>query len=501
MNFKKIINKISLLTLCLVLFSCSEDPVDELGTGTIIGKVVNSGTNKPMSHVKIETSPVSNTVFTDENGAFVIDKVPSGEYSVKAQVEGYIAAFKPANVRQNQQSNVVFELAVSNVNNKPPGNPVLLTPADNEVLKSTEVIFKWTTKNPDKDPLKFTLELHNDLNNRVEVFENLVDSTFSHKGLQLGVKYFWQVTAYDGFNPIVKSAMGAFKVYKAPLENRILYTRATNENWVIYSVDDSDNEFTLTATTTNSYRPKMNLAANKIAYLQMNGALSDIYIMNRDGTQKQKVTSSVKPNGFNLNEIGFSWPANSDKIYFPSFNKLYRINSNGQGLEMIYETADGSLISEVDVNEVHGIIALKTNDVNGYKSKIYCIDFRGNVRYTVLSDVKGAVSGLQISKDAQQILYAYDTSGAQNAGYVSKSSRLFLYEVSTQTSLNISVDTPVGTNDLEPRFSPNEAQVIFTNTSSDGISQKSVYQRELIPSNTNNKRSIVAKNASMPDWN
>jgi len=266
---------------------------------------------------------------------------------------------------------------------------------------------------------------------------------------------------------------------------------------VIFSADNQGNEFQLTSSDANSFRPRRNVASNKIAYLQTNGTQVDIYTMNRDGSNKFKVTSSIKPNGFNFNEINIAWPHNSDMIYFPSFDKLYRINSNGQGVELVYQTPDSSLISEIDVNESLNMIALKTNDINGYHVKIYTINFSGTTLFEVLTDVTGAAGGLQISVDGNSIVYSYDVSGFENSEYRRLQSRIFIYDVLSNTAAQVLTETPSGTNDLEPRFSPNEAFVIFTNTSNDGISQKDIYQFEII---NPEDRTLLYNNAAMPDW-
>ncbi|MBT3742848.1 MAG: hypothetical protein HOG32_11645 [Polaribacter sp.] len=54
-----------------------------------------------------------------------------------------------------------------------------------------------------------------------------------------------------------------------------------------------------------------------------------------------------------------------------------------------------------------------------------------------------------------------------------------------------------GTNDLDPRFSPNEANVIFVNTSNDGISQKNIMTTNL---SGNIQKQLLFADATMPDW-
>jgi len=219
--------------------------------------------------------------------------------------------------------------------------------------------------------------------------------------------------------------------------------------------------------------------------------------MNRDGTDVTQVTSAIKPQGFNLNEINISWPPGSDKIYFPQLDKLYRINSNGQGITLVYQTPDGSLISEVDVSETDDIIALKTNDLDGYNVSVYIIDFAGNVLDNIFSGMPGAVSGLNLSVTNNFLVYSYDISGFENVNYRRLDSRIFVYDIVNDTTTDVSDNKPAGTNDLEPIFSPNEAFVIFTNTSNDGISERFINRLQIGEANT---REVLYENSFMPDW-
>ncbi len=482
--------------LLVLLFACNEDRIDEGQFGIIKGTVVASGSNVPLPNVRISTNPVTSTVFTDSLGKYMIENVPVGEYAVEARVEGYIADFEPTVVEADLPVVVVFELEPSTANNRPPMAPELIAPAENEVLQSIEAVFQWNATDPEDDPLTYSLELRNDQNDDVLLFEGITDTTLTYSPLILGAKYFWQVAASDEINDPVLSPVGTFEVISAPVDNRFLFVRNIDGNNVIFSADENGDEFQLTSQNLNSYRPRRNVAANKIAFLQSNGAEVDIYTMTRDGTDKTRVTGAIKPNGFNLNEINISWPPQSDKIYFPQLDKLYRINSNGQGITLVYQTPDGSLISEVDVSETDDIIALKTNDLDGYNVNVFIIDFAGNVLDNILTGMPGAVSGLNLSVTNNFLVYSYDVSGFENVNYRRLDSRIFVYDIVNDTTTDVSDNKPGGTNDLEPIFSPNEAFVIFTNTSNDGISERFINRLEVGQGN----REVLYNNAFMPDW-
>jgi hypothetical protein len=88
-------------------------PFDFLPTGRIVGKVSNHGT--PLSGVKIEvialdTGEIIDTVFTDENGEYVIDNIIIGEYMVKIfNKDGYTGSKSYRVVVKANETTIVEE--------------------------------------------------------------------------------------------------------------------------------------------------------------------------------------------------------------------------------------------------------------------------------------------------------------------------------------------------------------------------------------------------------
>ncbi len=208
--------------------------------------------------------------------------------------------------------------------------------------------------------------------------------------------------------------------------------------------------------------------------------------------------TAVPVAGFNNAELDFAWSKNGKELLYPNFTKLYRINKDGSGLQLVHTTPDGSFITECEWSYDGSKIAVKTNDANGYNVKIYIIDVLGNMVQTVLQNVPGAAGGLSFSVDGTKLLYSYDVSGHQDADYRQLDTHLFIYDLNAATATDISVESekPVGMNDLDPRFSPNDAEVIFVSTSNDGISQRVIMKITLQDYNRTN----LFPDAEMPDW-
>lgn len=488
---------ISILLLSIVFISCSEDKITITGKGTITGKAVTVGDYEPMENVKISTNPATSVVFTDANGDFEIVDVPINDYSVQAEKDGYLTQFEGITVTDESTINVVFEMDIETATNRPPDAPVLALPENNAIDQEVEVDLHWSGFDEDGDDLTYSIELLNDQNSEVLEFNNIADTTYTVTGLQYGLKYFWRVAASDAINEPTLSETFTFETLDYP-NNRFFYVRKINGNNVIFSSDEDGNEIQLTSENMNSWRPRKADNINKIAFLRTNGGQTHIYTMNLDGSNVQQVTNAVPVNGFNLEELDFSWIANDSKIVYPNFDKLYQIASSGADLQQLYQTSNGNFITEVDWNQQTSRIALKTNDNAGYNVAIYTIDMSGVVQDTVLDNIPGAAGGLDFSFDGAQLLYTYDISGNENTQYRQLNTHIFIYNFNTGTTFDVSDNgKPEGTNDLDARFSPNEAEVIFVNTSNDGVSQNDIYKTNI---DVAPLRELLFEDTKMPDW-
>lgn len=326
---------------------------------------------------------------------------------------------------------------------------------------------------------------------------DLEETKYTLENLKYGVSYFWQVAVNDGIHADVYSPVYKFTTALVP-NNRYHYVTKEIGNYFILSSDASGKNFQFTNSAYNSCRPRKNNNANLIAFLRSEGGSTHIFTAKPDGSDVFKVTG-IPLEGFKASELDFAWSTNGSKFIYPHFDKLYEINKDGSGQTLLYTTPDGSLISECDISYDGSLIALKTNDYSGYNTKIFVIDLLGNVVENVLSSVMGGSGGLNFSVDGKKLLYVHDVSGYQDSNYRQLDSRIFIYNLTDDSTTDVSREKPNGTNDLDPRFAPNDAQIIFVNTSNDGISQKSIKVID-ISSSGEISRADLFENGEMPDF-
>ncbi|MBM1106302.1 carboxypeptidase regulatory-like domain-containing protein [Aurantibacter crassamenti] len=501
-----ILNCFLAASMVLLVTSCSEEPIEDNVFGTLTGKVVTKGDNTPLANVKISSSPVSTTVFSDEQGNFVIENIQIGEYSFQAELTEFQTAFEAANIIEGKSVAIVFELDSINASNLAPLSPQLLFPKDGDENIGTQAQFLWSSSKNDADVINYSIELRNGATNEITTYNEIKDTTFLVENLAVGSNYFWQVSADDGVNTPVQSELGGF-VTNNTNDNRYLYVREIGGNNVIFSGgeslgdDDEDldqNEVQLTSSNLNSYRPIKNTTINKIAFLRTIGAETHIFTMNSDGTGLNQVTSTVPVAGFRNDELEFTWYADGAKLYYSNFNKLYSINVDGSGLEEVYQTGS-AFISEIAVNPTNELVVLKTNDINGYNAKIAVINVITDAEVeVVISGVSGALGGVDFSADATRVLYTRDMSAAENTGYRQLDSRIFEYDLAANTATEIDTDKASGTNDLDAKYAPDEGSIIFVNTSNDGVSEKRIYKTE--ENNGLDNKKPLFTSAFMPNW-
>ncbi|MDT0651266.1 carboxypeptidase regulatory-like domain-containing protein, partial [Autumnicola edwardsiae] len=391
-------NYILAIFTVLLFSACSEDTIDALGTGSIVGTVVEEGSNEPIQNVRISTNPASSTVFTDESGNFLLEDISEGDYSIEARKEGLLTQFEGATVRTNTEVSVIFELQPESVNNRLPEVPRPSFPEDNATDVAIPVQFTWSSGDPDGDALVYELELRNSANNDIRTFSNITDTTYTVSDLNYGYKYFWQVKVSDSVNNPVLSPVYAFQTSELS-GGRYLYVKQMQNNNVIFSSNGEGNEIQLTSSNVNSFRPRRSSTTNKIAFLRSVGGRTQLFTMNADGTNQFQVTSSIPVNGYDLEKVDFSWANDGTTLVYPNFGDLYRVNVTGGGTQKIYNTPNGKFITAVDVSEDDSTIALLINDPNGYNGSIYTISPDGEFQNSVISGVDGALGGIDLSVD------------------------------------------------------------------------------------------------------
>lgn len=492
---RHIYNYIALLSLLLI--GCSEELIDGNAKATLTGSVRMESSNEPLANVKISTTPASITVFSDEKGNFeILENLPLGDFSVRAELKGYVSEYQAITIKEfDQQVHIVFEMITDKSLNKPPTVPTLISPKNLSTDLDNAVELEWNSTDPDRDSLTYKLIFTNNRTNKRIELPNIKEKKVLLNDLDFGTTYTWQIAVSDSVNSEVLSEAFHFTVRQNPAY-RYHFVRKTNGNYNVMATN-LEEVIHITGLNKQAWRPRKNNVANKVAYLQTFNGQTHLFTADLDGHSERKI-SQTPLNGFGNEHLSYAWKADGSQFIFPSFDKLYRINSNGTGQSLLYSTADGHFISQCAWSNDGTKIAIVTNDIDGYQAKIIILDGQGNYLQTVVQNVNGALGGLDFDITGARLLYTHDVSGNENTQYRQLDTRIYMYNFAANTHTDVSTRSQkqVGTIDVDPVFSPDNGSIVFTNTSNDMRSQKNIYSIDL---NEDTRRTAIIENAEMVD--
>lgn len=482
--------------LLLNLWACQEDTIEPNLFGSIAGEVVFEDGNVAVDLATVSTTPATSSLFTDEFGRFTFDSIVVGSYTLRAEKEGYVTELENVTVFENQTATVIIKLKLDTLINTPPNPPMSPSPTDGAEDQLVDLRLEWSIVDTDvNDVLTYTVELFEGNQTQSEiVLSNATDTFVDLEGLKYNTTYFWQVSANDGRAAPVFSETWRFKTQDFP-DNRFLFVRKVDSRFDIYSADMDGNAIRLTNNGANNWRPRMSPNRDKIAYISSIDIEPQLYVMNRDGSNPTKVTTTPI-SGFNNFDLDYAWSPDGTQLLYMNNNMLYTVFQDGSGLNALLEAPIGLTFTECDWSaQINKIVAKTTGDLV-YNSYIYIIRTDGTYESQIIGDEPGNTGGAMFSINGTKLLYTYDISEFEANDGRQLDARIFQKDINSLITVDLSFEKIAGTNDFDPRYSPDGAKIIFTNTNNDGISSKNIWIMDIDGEN----RQLLFENAEMIDW-
>lgn len=485
-----------LIALLVILSSCVDEPIDFELFGTLKGQVIHAETLEPMPNVSVTTNPATTTVLTDENGYFDLGEVLANAYSVQADFDGFLRELEAVTVSDGNETNVILKMTVQSSDNTAPTMPTPIFPEDGAIWTSNKLTLSWfSTDSDDEDELLFDVLLFdNGMANPSYLLENSADTSIEISGLEYGQTYFWQVIAKDDFHDPIYSPVWHFSTRPFP-DHRFFYAKEENGIYNVFSSDGEGDVLQLTNGTASSWRPRLNGQRDQIAFISNAGIEPHLYLMDRNGNNVSKVTT-ISVATYNNFEADYCWSPDGTKLLYMHFDRLYLVNKDGTGLVEFAKAPAGEMFAEVCWSGVTDKIAVRTVGSYSYESKIYLMNSFGQITSTIVEDSPGTTEGPIFSINGRKILYTHDVSEFESPDGRQLDTQIFLLDLDSGQTTNLSGNKPAGSNDLEPRFSSTGAFIIFTNVENDGNTPKNIYYMDLNGDN----RTLLFENAEMPEW-
>lgn len=450
-------------------------------------------TGLALADVEISTAPPTSVVFTDAEGNFFIENVPEDEYAIITKADGYARESIKVNVFRNTTAEITIRLTTSNILAPAPGNPY---PAHAEIDLPLTVALKWMVDDSQNDSLRYTVKVY-EANQTVpfQVGTDLADTTYTIENLKYNTTYTWQVNVISATGNTTAGDLWLFKTLPFP-DNRIVFTTRRDGNYELYSAA-ADGTSLVRLTTTASYErnPLFSNDRSRIAFTSNAGIDYHLYTMNKDGTGMSRITT-LPVAGYHNQGVGFSWSPDNGRFIYSHYDQLYRIDKDGVNLTALATAPKNRNFRGCDWTAVGNKIVVETVGPLIYDSEIYLMNDNGTDTIRLIDNLPGIIESPSFTIEGTHILFTRDVSGFQSAEGRQLDAHIFLIDLATLDVTDVSGNKPAGTNDLQPRISPDGAKIIFINASNDGTGKKSVW----IMNKDGSERQLVIEDAEMPCW-
>ena len=480
----------------LSFFGCSEDKLDVYATGILDGNILDFTSDKNIEGAILTTNPPTVSVASDSLGYFIFSSIEVGEYNLIARKNGYVSESVTVSVEENKSSTIVVLLERSSAYNDPPEFTGVFSPMNSEINQAVDLTLMWQATDPNyEDSLIYDVELYESNFEESWLFEDISDTLLQVEGLRFNTVYYWQVTASDPYIS-VQSELLSFRTIPLP-DNEYMFTRKTGDgDYEIFSSNSSGTSLVqLTRNAKDEWQPRLSPLRNKVAYVAHDDLEPHIFTMDRDGHNQMKI--SRRPiTGYNNPGRGLAWSATGDRIIYANYDRLSFIQYDGT-LEGVITIAPANRhYKDLDYSPDGTMIVAQTVGVNANDNEIYLMNVDGTNQIILVNNMEGIIEAPSFSIDNEKVIFTRDVSGYSSGTNRQLDSHVFMIDINTLEIVDLSGSKPEGTNDTNPRMSPNGAYIIFENSSNVSGSEKSIWTMNL----SGSARVELFKNAEMPDW-
>jgi TolB protein len=488
-----------MITLIAGLWACTEDLLLEPKQyGTIKGQALLKDTRQPVANALVRLKPGGQSVDTDSTGNFSFTSLAEGTYTVTISQTSYRTETVSVEVVKGEAATIRFLLEIDQFLNLPPTRPTLVSPAQAGTVNtvSRSVKLKWQAKDPNRDTLTYDLYFFREGETPLLPYlSNIRADSAIIEDLNFNTTYYWQVVAKD------KSTSTFGEVWnfrKGPLPDlSYVFVRQVNNQLQIFTAETENEDLQLTTAGSN-WRPVVSPNRQTIAYISNVGGEMHLYVMDRDGFNKRKVTT-LPISGASAADLSFCWSPDGTELLYPHNDKLFAVRQDGTGLRQVAQADNNRFFSGCDWNEKRNLIIGRTTSGNVYDYEFLIFNANGNLQRR-LKPGPGRTSNPVFSIPGDHILYSRDISGFENVQGRQLDARLFYYDLSSDFAMDFSTGKVGGTNDLEPRFGPTGYNIIFMNVDNDGFSERKIITVDITKEIRDFNRRKIISNATMPYW-
>jgi TolB protein len=500
----KILSAILLLSFAVVIaISCEKDPFPVSEYGSIKGVVTDGKTLTPLKGVTVSTNPGSTTAVTNDKGEYTLENVKIGTVTINAEKTNYTTYSAQIEIRKNVTStaNISMQQSIKTIGTVTLSGSI---PDSNAVDIKPKITISWKVEREEPlDAISYKVTLKEVGSNIEKVFTDITDTALVVQGLKFSTKYAWKVAAVYNNSVVDTSTTWTFTTMTKPTMS-VFFSRSSSNG--LYQIIATDPDMSYEEVVTENYEKT---AFAPVAYKNQNLILFTSYYENlpyvfgifRDGTGVMKISPYPNMSAYSIGN-GYSFYNHGNSILYTYMDRLYAINTDGTNNRQIATAPTNRQFTNVDWCPETGKIVVRTVGPMPYESEFYTMDNDGTNMQLLIGGVTGMLESPSFSPDGKYLVYSQDVSGVLDISGQKIQSHIFLKNLTDSsapvdlTSSGESTTTSNGSNDLFPRFAPDNRQIIFVNRPNLGTAIGDILKTDIY----NGGRTSVVTNGTFPFW-
>lgn len=495
---------ILMILAAFVVFSCEKDKVEVKRYGTVIGTVLDGQNDDPVPNANVTTNPPSQSVLTDGTGKFTLNSVPAGNVNITVKKKNYSTASTSVLVKGDETTDDVT--IIINRGNSQTGADVKIgnpSPENESTGLPLTVDLRWQLlEDAGYDSITYDVMLYRseDLVGK-KVGSNLSDSTVVIKNLNFQTTYFWQVIAKEDDEELNRTEVWSFSTIDLP-DLPFFYAKKKEGSYEIFNSDSTLNDTTapLAQLTMDisyiNWLPQVDPSRKLVAFTSNREISPYLFTVKRNGTDETRVSSRAVAGYHNQGE-GFSWSPNGYYVIYGNYDNLVREVVNTNEISVLATAPAGRHFRQCHWERLSDKIVVQTMGKNIYDSEIWWMNSNGADLEMLVVNQPGRTESPTLSADAEYLMFTHDISGIDDPTGKQYDANIYLLKTDSTELINVSVNKPAGTNDLMPRFAPDNYHIIFVNQDNNATGKTGdIY----ITNRDGTGRRMVIENATMPYW-
>lgn len=203
--------------LISILFACKEDSTSiKVKYFNINGQSVSYLDYLPLKNAFIYTEPPTETAISDENGNFVLNNIPEGNYTIIAEKKGFYQGRIDIGVYNGNFQTIIIALPIEKSGNHAPEVPILIYPKDDIKLTFNNLTLSWSCFDKDSDNITYDIYLDDKYPPTTQIISSFTKNSFTIKNLKDSTDYYWKIIAKDKYGATSISSIASFGVYTNP---------------------------------------------------------------------------------------------------------------------------------------------------------------------------------------------------------------------------------------------------------------------------------------------